>query len=74
MNQYLNISQEVAEALAENKPVVALESTIISHGTLARQKKGIFSERMSTLYCDYDQIYIFRLLSILLVIFLNKLF
>ncbi len=32
MNQYLNISQEVAEALAENKPVVALESTIISHG------------------------------------------
>lgn len=32
MNQYLEISQEVAEALAENKPVVALESTIISHG------------------------------------------
>ena len=32
MNQYLDISQEVAEALAENKPVVALESTIISHG------------------------------------------
>ena len=29
MNQYLDISQEVAEALAENKPVVALESTII---------------------------------------------
>ncbi len=27
-----HISQEVAEALAENKPVVALESTIISHG------------------------------------------
>lgn len=32
MNQYLDISQEIAEALAENKPVVALESTIISHG------------------------------------------
>lgn len=32
MNQYLDISQEVAEALAENKSVVALESTIISHG------------------------------------------
>ena len=32
MNQYLDVSQEVAEALAENKPVVALESTIISHG------------------------------------------
>lgn len=32
MNKYLNISQEVKQALVENKPVVALESTIISHG------------------------------------------
>lgn len=32
MNQYLVISEEVTEALANNKPVVALESTIISHG------------------------------------------
>ncbi|WP_438462775.1 pseudouridine-5'-phosphate glycosidase [Marinomonas sp. PE14-40] len=32
MKQYLDISPEVAEALANNKPVVALESTIISHG------------------------------------------
>ena len=32
MNPYLNLSKEVAAALAENKPVVALESTIISHG------------------------------------------
>ncbi len=31
-NQYLDIALEVAEALAQNKPVVALESTIISHG------------------------------------------
>ncbi len=31
-NQYLDIAPEVAEALAQNKPVVALESTIISHG------------------------------------------
>lgn len=31
-NQYLDIAPEVAEALAEKKPVVALESTIISHG------------------------------------------
>lgn len=31
-NQYLDIAPEVAKALAENKPVVALESTIISHG------------------------------------------
>ena len=28
----MNISKEVKEALASNKPVVALESTIISHG------------------------------------------
>ncbi|MFT2111193.1 pseudouridine-5'-phosphate glycosidase [Marinomonas sp. 2405UD68-3] len=32
MNKFLDISTEVAEALANNKPVVALESTIISHG------------------------------------------
>ena len=32
MNQYLDMSPEVAAALAEGKPVVALESTIISHG------------------------------------------
>ncbi len=31
-NPYLDISPEVAAALAEGKPVVALESTIISHG------------------------------------------
>ena len=32
MNRYLDINPEVAAALAEGKPVVALESTIISHG------------------------------------------
>lgn len=32
MNKYLDIAPEVAQALAEGKPVVALESTIISHG------------------------------------------
>ena len=32
MNKYLSISEEVREALASGKPVVALESTIISHG------------------------------------------
>ena len=32
MNKYLDIAPEVAEALAQGKPVVALESTIISHG------------------------------------------
>ena len=32
MNKYLDIAPEVKKALEEGKPVVALESTIISHG------------------------------------------
>jgi pseudouridine-5'-phosphate glycosidase len=32
LEKYLEIKQEVKEALLNNKPVVALESTIISHG------------------------------------------
>ena len=32
MNKYLDIAPEVREALESNRPVVALESTIISHG------------------------------------------
>ena len=32
MNRYLDVKPEVAEAIAAGKPVVALESTIISHG------------------------------------------
>lgn len=32
MNKYLSLSPEVQQALAQGKPVVALESTIISHG------------------------------------------
>lgn len=32
IDQYLDIAPEVAQALAAGKPVVALESTIISHG------------------------------------------
>ena len=32
MKEYLNINPEVNDALKEGKPVVALESTIISHG------------------------------------------
>ena len=32
MNKYLDIAPEVAEAIAQGRPVVALESTIISHG------------------------------------------
>ena len=32
MNQFLQVQQEIQDALATQKPVVALESTIISHG------------------------------------------
>lgn len=32
LEKYLDVKEEVARALRENKPVVALESTIISHG------------------------------------------
>ncbi len=32
LEKYLSVSEEVKQALAEGKPVVALESTIISHG------------------------------------------
>ena len=32
MNKYLDVNPEVAQAIAQGKPVVALESTIISHG------------------------------------------
>lgn len=36
-HQYLDIAPEVALALAENRPVVALESTIISTACLTRK-------------------------------------
>ncbi len=32
LNRYLDVAPEVAQAVAEGRPVVALESTIISHG------------------------------------------
>ena len=32
MKQYLEFSKEVKEAIEAGKPIVALESTIISHG------------------------------------------
>ena len=32
LNAYVDVSPEVLEALQNGKPVVALESTIISHG------------------------------------------
>lgn len=52
IEQYLDILPEVAEAIKNNKPVVALESTIISHGMpypqnveTARQVESIIRER-----------------------------
>ena len=38
MNKYLDIAPEVELALKEGRPVVALESTIISHGMPYPQK------------------------------------
>ena len=32
LNKYLDVAPEVQKALDEGRPVVALESTIISHG------------------------------------------
>ena len=32
INKYLDVNHEVAEAIANGKPVLALESTFISHG------------------------------------------
>ena len=32
LNKYLDVNPEVAQAIREGRPVVALESTIISHG------------------------------------------
>jgi pseudouridine-5'-phosphate glycosidase len=52
MNNYLHIHPEVAEALKNNQPIVALESTIISHGmpypqnvSTARDVEGIIREQ-----------------------------
>lgn len=39
LKQYMDINPEVEKALAEGKPVVALESTIISHGMPYPQNK-----------------------------------
>ena len=45
LNRYLDISTEVKEALEQGKPVVALESTIISHGMPYPQECGDRYER-----------------------------
>ena len=42
--KYLDIAPEIAEALANNKPVVALESTILSHGFPYPENKNFAKE------------------------------
>ena len=44
MNKYLDISHEVSAALAAGKPVVALESTIISHGMPRSEERRVGKE------------------------------
>ena len=45
LNKYLDVKPEVAQAIAQGKPVVALESTIISHGMPLSPECGDGSER-----------------------------
>ena len=40
LNPYLDVAPEVAAAVAAGKPVVALESTIISQDVYKRQRHG----------------------------------
>ena len=42
--KYLDIAPEIKEALANNKPVVALESTILSHGFPYPENKNFAKE------------------------------
>lgn len=44
MNRYLDISPEVQATIAENKPVVVLESTILSHGMPYPENIGFAAE------------------------------
>ena len=54
LHDYLSVAPEIAEALAAGKPVVALESTILSHGmpypenlSFAREVEKIIREDVS---------------------------
>ncbi|MEN6418975.1 MAG: pseudouridine-5'-phosphate glycosidase [Clostridiaceae bacterium] len=44
LNRYLDIAPEVQAAIAENKPVVVLESTILSHGMPYPENVGFAAE------------------------------
>ena len=51
MNPYLDIKEEVKDALSEGKPVVALESTILSHG-MPYPENVDFAHRVEALVRD----------------------
>ena len=44
MNDLLRVSQEVAEALADGRPVVALETTLVAHGFPAGEGAAVAAE------------------------------
>ena len=44
MKDYLDVLPEIQEALDHNKPVVALESTILSHGMPFPENVGFAAE------------------------------
>lgn len=51
MRELLNIAPNVANAIAENRPVVALESTVISHG-LPRPQNLQTAQRLQTVVSE----------------------
>ena len=54
MNRYLDIAPEVQQAVAEGRPVVALESTILSHGMPYPENLTFAAEveRIIRAFCD----------------------
>lgn len=65
MKRFLDYSDEVKKAIEENKPIVALESTIISHGMpypknvetalrlrMKYEKTGLFLQQLPLLMAD----------------------
>ena len=54
LSKYLSVSPEVRQALAENRPVVALESTIISHGMPYPENEKFFDDCIDELKKNWD--------------------
>ena len=55
LHDYLSVAPEIAEALAAGKPVVALESTILSHGMPYPENVGKVSRRDVAVYLATGQ-------------------